>query len=195
MTNTDLLDLMLPFDEAIMEATNMTEKPQGINHQWSYFLPSENSLRFIEVDLATNKNFHWYKIPLAMHDAYAKGNMANISQTMPINISNNPGVVENVFIRVECTPEKIETYTTLFKEYHEVFTWSYEEILGIDPWIVKHEIKVYPNAKLVRRKLRDVNHKKSLTIKAEIKKLLRDGFIYLVPLIKWVSNPVLVNKK
>lgn len=57
------------------------------------------------MDLAIDKNFHWYKSPPTMHDAYAEGNMANISQTIPINISNNPIIVENVFIRANCMPK------------------------------------------------------------------------------------------
>ena len=32
-------------------------------------------------------------------------------------------------------------------------------------------------------------------IKEEIEKLLKEGFIYLVPLTKWLPNLVLVNKK
>ena len=65
----------------------------------------------------------------------------------------------------------------------------------IDPWIVKHKIKTYPNVKPVRQKLRDVNPKKAPVIKAEIEKLLKVGFIYPIPLTEWVSNPVAVNKK
>ena len=67
------------------------------------------------MDLSIDKNFHWYKIPLAMHDSYAEGNMENISQTIPINISNKPDIIENVFIGVDCSLEEIETYATLFK--------------------------------------------------------------------------------
>lgn len=44
---------------------------------------------------------------------------------------------------------------------------------GIDPWIVEHEIKTYPNVKPVRQKLKVVNIKKALAIKAEIKNLLK----------------------
>ena len=77
---------MLPFDEAIIEYMNLTEKQWGINHQLSHFLPSEESLRAIKVDLVTDKCIQWYKGPLAIHDTYAKGNMENISQTIPINI-------------------------------------------------------------------------------------------------------------
>ena len=40
-----------------------------------------------------------------------------------------------------------------------------------------------------------MNPKKSPTIKAEIDKLIKVGFIYIVPLNEWVSNRVLVKKK
>ena len=68
-------------------------------------------------------------------------------------------------------------------------------MLGIYPRIIEHEIKNYPNAKPVQQWLRAVNPRKAPTIKAEIEKLLKSGFIYLVPLTKWVSNPVPVDKK
>ena len=68
-------------------------------------------------------------------------------------------------------------------------------MIGIDPWIIEHEIKTYLNVKPVRQKLRVVNPKKAHAIKAEIEKLLKVGFIYPIPLIEWVSNPVAVNKK
>ena len=66
---------------------------------------------------------------------------------------------------------------------------------GIDPSIVVHEIKTYPVAKPVRQKLRQVHPRKATTIKEEIEKLLKAGFIYPVPLTEWVSNIVSVNKK
>ena len=86
-------------------------------------------------------------------------------------------------------------YTELFKEFHDIFAWSYDEMPGIDPRIVEHEIKTYPNGKLVRQCLRAMNPRKAPTIKAEIEKLLKAGFIYPVPLMEWVSNPILVDKK
>ena len=66
---------------------------------------------------------------------------------------------------------------------------------GIDPSIVQHEIKTYENAKPVRQRLRLVNPRKATTIKAEVEKLLKAGFICPVPLTEWVSNPVPVDKK
>jgi hypothetical protein len=98
-------------------------------------------------------------------------------------------------IGVDCSPEEIQIYTALFKEYRGIFTWAYEEMPGIDPWIIEHEIKTYPNVKPVRQNLRAVNPKKAPAIKAKIEKLLKASFIYPVPLTEWVSNPVAVNKK
>jgi hypothetical protein len=66
---------------------------------------------------------------------------------------------------------------------------------GIDPHIVEHEIRTYLDAKHFRQRLRVVNPRKAPAIKAEVEKLLNAGFIYPIPLTKWVSNPVPVNKK
>lgn len=41
---------------------------------------------------------------------------------------------ENILISVDCC---------LFKEFHFVFTWSNEQILGIDVGFIKHEMKTY----------------------------------------------------
>eukprot|EP00253_Pinus_taeda_P034425 PITA_34425 len=66
---------------------------------------------------------------------------------------------------------------------------------SIDPSIVQHEIKTYEKSKLIRQKLWPVNHRKRETIKAEVEKLLKVGFIYPIPLMDWVSNPAPIDKK
>jgi hypothetical protein len=132
---------------------------------------------------------------LATHKIYAEGIMETIAETILINISQNPGVMENVFVGADFSPEEIQIYIDIFKEFRDVFSWSYEKIPGIDPKIVEHEITMYPDAKLVRQNLRPVNPKKETTIKIEVEKLLKAGFIYPIHLTQWVSNPVPVNKK
>ena len=130
-----------------------------------------------------------------MEGMFAEGNMVNISATIPINISMNPDVMENIYIGANCSPEEIAIYTALFKEFHDVFAWSYEEMPGIDPSIVEHEIWTYPDAKLVQQNLRLVNLCKAVAMKAKVEKLLKACFIYPIALTKWVSNPVPVDKK
>ena len=85
-------------------------------------------------------------VPLSSPGQMADGNMVNISPIIPINISHSPGKIENVYIGVECSTDEIKGYIELFKEFHEIFAWLYEEMPGIDPRIVEHEIKTYLNA-------------------------------------------------
>jgi hypothetical protein len=134
-------------------------------------------------------------VPLDTHDIYAEENMASISPTVSIDIYRTPSKINNVNIGVDCSPKQILIYTELFKAFRYVFACSYEEMTGIDPRIVEHEIRTYLDAKLVRKHLRAVNPRKAPAIKAKVEKLLNDGFIYLIPLTEWVSNPVPVNKK
>ena len=66
---------------------------------------------------------------------------------------------------------------------------------GIDPAIVIHEIKTYPDTKPVRQFLHPVHPRKVTAIKLEVEKLLKVGFIYPVALTDWVSNLVSIDKK
>jgi hypothetical protein len=114
---------------------------------------------------------------------------------MPIDILVKPGIVENVHIGASCSPDEIVTYTSLFKEFRDIFAWSYEEMPGIDPAIIVHEIKTYLGAKPVWQRLRPVHPRKAAAIKLEVEKLLKAGFIYPVALTEWVSNPIPIDKK
>ena len=86
--------------------------------------------------------------PLAPTHIFVEVNMVVISETL-VNISKDPNIIENVFIGAESSPEEVQIYTNLFKEFRDVFAWSYEEMPGIDPSIIQHEIKTYENAKPV----------------------------------------------
>jgi hypothetical protein len=108
--------------------------------------------------------------------------MGKISTMITIDISIKEGVMENINLGANCTPDEVVSYTALFKEFCDVFAWNYEEMPGIDPSIVIHEIKTYPDAKPVRQKIHPVHPKKITAIKVEVKKLLKSGFIYPIPL-------------
>ena len=47
---------------------------------------------------------------------------------------------------------------------------------------------------LFEKRLRPVNPRKAVAIKAEVEKLLKAGFIYPIALTEWVSKPVPVYK-
>ena len=130
-----------------------------------------------------------------MQDTDSKGNLCNITQTNPIDISAKPGTIEHVHVGENWSTNESKAHKALFKEFHDIISRSYEEMSGIDPSIVVHEIKTYPTAKPVRKKLRQAHPRKLATIKAKIEKLLKARFIYPVPLMEWVSNVVPINKK
>jgi hypothetical protein len=90
-------------------------------------------------------------VPLDMHDIYAEGNMVIISPTFMIDISRTPGKVENVNICADCSLDEILIYIEIFKEFRDIFYWSYEEMPEIDPRIVEYEIRTYSDAKPIRQ--------------------------------------------
>jgi hypothetical protein len=134
-------------------------------------------------------------IPESTHDVLYEGNLSKIAPTIPLDISINPGVVENVHIDASCSTHEVYTYKSLSQELCDVFSCSYDEIPCIDPDIVVHEIKTYLNAKPIRQRIHLVHPRKVASIKLEVEKILKVGFVYPMALTDWVSNLVPVNKK
>lgn len=80
----DYLNIVLPSDEAILEAMTGVEIPWDDLHHHSYFLPS---LQEVESNLSSpyfSGNIH---NPLVPSHIYAEGNMSSILKTIPVNIS------------------------------------------------------------------------------------------------------------
>jgi hypothetical protein len=115
LTNTNSLDLVFPFDEAVIEAMTSPDKPWDDLHHKSYFLPELSIIEAGEFTLTMNGDMSCPINPLATHEVYAEGNMETVTKTIPINISRTPGIVENVFVGADCSPGEIQIYTDLFK--------------------------------------------------------------------------------
>ena len=145
----DYLDMVFPSDEEIIEAMSGVEPPWEELHHRSYFLPELDRLEREDFRAVLSQRVGSPMVPLSYPALMVDGSMENISSTIPINISRNPSTVENVYIGAECSHAEILEYTELFKEFHDIFAWSYDEMPGIDPRIVEHEIRTYPNAKPV----------------------------------------------
>jgi hypothetical protein len=189
----DPFRVVFPTDEMIMSVLDDTPWDDG-NHRSILFL-EQQTLENYQRLLTSSTVVVVTSVPGSIRDVFAEGNLSKISPTMPIDISVKPGIIENVHIGASCSPDEIITYTSLFKEFRDIFAWSYEEMPGIDPSIVVHEIKTYPGAKPVRQRLRPVHPRKAAAIKLEVENLLKAGFIYPVALTEWVSNPVPIDKK
>ena len=125
---------------------NVTELMWNDDHHRSSFCPDIQHMEERLTSLVPPEITSSPQIPILTCHVLSEGNLGNITATHPIDISVKPGIVENIHVGVNCTPEEVTAYTALFKEFRDVFAWSYEEMTGIDPSIVIHEIKTYPDA-------------------------------------------------
>ena len=111
----DYLDTVFPSDEAIIEAMSGVEPPWGELHHRYYFISELDHLEHEDFRKVLRERIGSPMVPLGSPGPMADGNMANISPTIPINISRNPGRIENVYIGAECSHVEIQEYTELFK--------------------------------------------------------------------------------
>ena len=75
------------------------------------------------------------------------------------------------------TPDNKTAMITLLKEFRDVFTWSYEDMRGLDPQLYQHQIHLNKDAKPVAQRCYRMNPNYAPKVKEEIDKLLRVGFI------------------
>jgi hypothetical protein len=115
LTNIDLLDLVLPSDEVVIEAMTSLDKPWEDLHHRSYFLLELSQIEAGEFTVTMTGDQPCPINLLATQEIYAKGNMETIAETIPINISRNPGFLENVFVGADFSPKEIKIYTDIFK--------------------------------------------------------------------------------
>ena len=83
----------------------------------------------------------------------------------------------------------------MLRSYLDVFTWSYEDMPGLDSFIVQHHLPILPHARPVKQKLRRLHPQWSLQVKEEIQKQLSVGFLSVVDYPEWLANVIPVTKK
>ena len=138
-------------NENVLEAMMLEGEPWEDYHHHSH-LPDYEENYLSEIYHPPIKKFFSNSLPINAIDS--EGNLSNIEETISIDISTKPGIVENINVGISCSPSELETYRSLFHEFRDVFSWSYEEIPGIDTSIVEHTINMYPDVKPVRQHLR-----------------------------------------
>ena len=78
---------------------------------------------------------------------------------------------------------------------HDCFAWSHEDMTGIDPELITHELHVDPCYPPVRQKRRKFALERNQIINEEVQKLLQNGAIKEVQFPEWLANVVVVRKK
>jgi hypothetical protein len=110
--------LVLPFDEAILEALTGPDRPWDDLHHRSYFLLELERIEAREFVLTMTGDRSCPINPMATHTVYAEGNMETITKMIPIDIYRTPSIIKNAFVGVDFSPE---------------------EMPGIDPRGVEHD--------------------------------------------------------
>lgn len=59
-----------------------------------------------------------------------------------IDISYDPKEKRPVYVSSELKAEEKEKLVCLLKQYHDVFAWTYQEMLGLDETLVTHKLSV-----------------------------------------------------
>eukprot|EP00253_Pinus_taeda_P029475 PITA_29475 len=92
-----------------------------------------------------------------------------------------------------CAQQERQAFVCLFKQYRDVFTWTYDYLKTYDKRIAQHIIKIKEGAKPYQQKLRKVHPSLEPLIQKELTKLLDARNIYKVHHSTWVSNLVHVR--
>ena len=86
-------------------------------------------------------------------------------------------------------------FVKLFKEYKDVFAWTYEDLKNFDTSVMQHVILLEKEAKPYQQKLRKMHLSLEPLVKKELNKMLDAKIIFLVRHTHWVYNLVPVRKK
>ena len=97
-------------------------------------------------------------------------------ETQPINLGTDdePKIIQ---VGNTLTTSKRDALVALLTKFKEVFGWSYEDMPGIDTYIIPHYIPIDPTMKPIKQKLRRMKPEWTLKIKEEVEKQYNAGFL------------------
>ena len=92
-------------------------------------------------------------------------------------------------------PDQKPKYVDLFKEFQDVFAWSYEDLKSYDTSVIQHTIPLKENQKPFKQKLRRINPVLLPSIEKEVQRMYEAGIIAPIRFSEWISNLVPTRKK
>lgn len=118
----DPLKEPFPSDEAIMETMSLEDLPWSDGHHCSSFMPCLGAMSNYLEHFSSQVPSPPLQMHILTHEVFAEGNLVNITQTMPIDISVKPRIVKYIHVGVTCSFEEVQVYTSLFNKFRDVFT-------------------------------------------------------------------------
>ena len=91
--------------------------------------------------------------------------------------SNENNLEKYTRVRADMKKKTKQNLVQFLKKSIDVFAWSHEDMLGIDPSVITHHLNIYPSTKTVRQKKRVFAPERENAIKEKVQKLTATKFI------------------
>ena len=91
--------------------------------------------------------------------------------------SNENNLEKYTRVRADMKKKTKQNLVQFLKKSIDVFAWSHEDMLGIDPSVITHHLNIYPSTKIVRQKKRVFAPERENAIKEKVQKLTATNFI------------------
>ena len=89
---------------------------------------------------------------------------------------------------------KRKAFVEFLKSNTDVFAWTHEDMLGIDPSVICHKLNVDTSMRPIKQKRRVFAPDRNRAISDKVEKLLTARFIREVYYPEWLANVVMVKK-
>ena len=124
-------------------------------------------------------------------------NVKTNSSSMQYELINLGTKVEPKYVNLGkcCSPGERNRFISLFQQYKDVFSWTYEDLKTYDIRIIQHIIPIKLGVKPFQQQLRKMHPKMEPLIPNEVTKFLDAKIIFRVRHSEWVENLVLLRKK
>ena len=126
--SSDPFSRIFSTDEGIIQSMMMEGEPWEDYHHCSN-LP--NHIEYYSNELNHPSVVDFTSNSIFIDTVDSERNLSNIKETISINISTKPKVVERIHVGKSCSPSELDIYRALFHEFQDIFAWSYEEMLGM----------------------------------------------------------------
>ena len=121
--------------------------------------------------------------PPKVKDPIEKVNVGSESEPMTVAISTY------------LEPDQRQGLVSLLMEFKDCFAEKYEDIPGLSPDLVCHQLPTLPNKKPIQQAPRRMNADTMVSVKEEVEKMHKSGIIRVAKYNEWLSNIVPVRKK
>jgi hypothetical protein len=100
-----------------------------------------------------------------------------------------------VIISDKLSKDKTLRLVTILQKHHSTFSYSLEDLKGINPTLCTHRIPIDPTCTPSREPQHRLNNAMREVVRKEVLKLLHARIIYPMPYSEWVSPVQVVPKK